>query len=327
MLYTKLRVWRILKISNLSVKFPRDDGQSVAVDRVSLSIEAGSVVGVLGESGSGKSQLFRSICGLTPGEVSGAAMFEGVDLLSLDAEALSDVRGRKIGYIFQDPMTSLNPFLRVRTQMIEVAQRHLQLSAKLAEKRAIELLDLVRIPDPRRVLKNFPHELSGGMRQRVVIAMALMAKPKLLIADEPTTALDATVQLEILRLLKSLAEKTGVAIVLISHDIGVVASVCDEVAVMYAGRIVERAETAGLIRTPRHPYTSRLIESTPDIGNAKDKKISGIAGTLPQPGSDRDRCLFADRCLIQQPKCFDEIPELRGGVAGNVACHFPLEAT
>lgn len=284
------------------------------------------ILGVLGESGSGKSQLFKSICRLSSGRVSGAVAFNGQNLLDLNENALNNVRGRKISYIFQDPMTSLNPYLRVRTQLIEVATRHLKLSKRAATERALGLLKRVRIPDPDRCMASYPHELSGGMRQRVVIAMALMADPIMLIADEPTTALDATVQIQILMLLKELSDSMQIAVVLISHDIGVVSSICDEVLVMYAGRVAERTKMQELLTRPRHPYTLKLIESTPDIAHPKTKLLSGIPGKLPGAGALRAQCLFSDRCAHQKELCRTQVPPVTPSKVGEVACHFPLEA-
>lgn len=309
----------------MSVSFPSQDHHVLAVDGVSLSLAAGRILGVVGESGSGKSQLFKAVCGLSQGAVSGSARLEGRELIGLSNKELGKVRGKEIGYVLQDPMTSLNPFLQIRTQLTEVAVRHLGLSKSDALNRARGLLKKVQIPEPERTLRNYPHELSGGMRQRVVIAMALMAEPKVLIADEPTTALDATVQLQILRLLKSLNESTGVSVVLISHDIGVVSSVCDEVLVMYAGRVAERAAVDDLIAAPRHPYTHQLIESTPDVGHPKTKVLHGIPGGLPAPDTDRERCLFADRCFQSAPVCFSQRPSVRQIASHQTLCHFPLE--
>ena len=294
------------------------------MDGVSVSLEAGRILGVVGESGSGKSQLFKAICGLSQGVVDGSARLEGRDLLGLTQRQLGRVRGREIGYVFQDPMTSLNPFLRVRTQLAEVAVRHLGLTRTAAVQRARDLLRKVQLPDPERALNSHPHELSGGMRQRVVIAMALMAEPKLLIADEPTTALDATVQLQILQLLKALNESMGVTIVLISHDIGVVSAICDEVLVMYAGRVAERAAVGDLVAAPRHPYTRQLIESTPDVGHPKSRVLHGIPGGLPAPDAPRAQCLFAERCFQSAPICRAELPPVHRDGGGEAACHFPL---
>ena len=315
----------MLDIRNMSVFFSSKNHGVIAVDDVSLSLGAGRILGVVGESGSGKSQLFKAIGGLSHGEVSGSACLEERELLELTPRQLGRVRGKDIGYVFQDPMTSLNPFLRICTQLTEVAIRHLGLSHKAALDRAHGLLQQVLIPDPDRTLRSYPHELSGGMRQRVVIAMALMAEPKLLIADEPTTALDSTVQLQILQLLKTLNKNTGVTMVLISHDIGVVSSVCDEVLVMYAGRISELADVADLISSPRHPYTGKLIESTPDVGLPKTTILHGIPGGLPAHNTPRERCLFADRCIQSASVCFDERPPAQ--LIGNTQamCHFPLQ--
>ncbi len=316
----------ILNLKNVSVTFGSDAEQAIAVDNVSLSLRGGSILGVLGESGSGKSQLFKSICRMSSGRISGAVEFDGQSLLDLGEHALNDVRGRKIAYIFQDPMTALNPYLRIRTQLVEVAIRHLDSTRAEAVERALNLLKRVHIPDPERCIASYPHELSGGMRQRVVIAMALMADPKVLIADEPTTALDATVQIQILKLLKELSDDMGIAVVLISHDIGVVASICDEVLVMYAGRVAERADIRQLLSAPRHPYTVRLIESTPDITHPKSELLSGIPGRLPGTDAPRTQCMFSERCTHKQDLCVNQAPSVTECGSGEVACHFPLEA-
>ena len=315
----------ILEIRDMSVSFPSGGDSLKAVDGVSFDLAAGRVLGVVGESGSGKSQLFRAITGLSRGEVTGQAMFDGEDLLSLPPRRIAAMRGKEIGYVFQDPMTSLNPFLRIRTQLCEVAEWHLGMTRRAALDRARDLLEKVQIPDPDKTLASHPHELSGGMRQRVVIAMALMAEPRVLIADEPTTALDPTVQLQTLQLLRALNESTGLTIVLISHDIGVVSAICDEVMVMYAGRIAEMSEVRGLISAPTHPYTWQLMESTPDVAHAKSRVLHGIPGGLPGALSPRNRCLFADRCLRKAPLCVAQRPLPRPVRTAQTACHFPLE--
>ncbi len=315
----------ILDIQSLTVRFKVGQGMVHAVDDVSLGVAAGAMLGVVGESGSGKSQLFKSICRLSSGHVAGRVIYDGQDILALGSKDLNRFRGGDIAYVFQDSMTALNPFLRLRVQLAEVAERHLGVSRSQAVARARDLLVQVRIPDPDRVLASYPHELSGGMRQRVVIAMALMGNPRVLIADEPTTALDATVQLQILRLLKTLNEETGVSVVLISHDMGVVSAICDEIAVMYAGRLVERNRAATLLSTPRHPYTRRLIDSMPDVAHPRARRLEGIPGTLPAADAPRSRCLFADRCLRADTPCRQIAPALAPEGGGAFACHHPLE--
>jgi len=320
----------VLVCRDLGVRFATPAGTMVAVEGASLALRRGRVTGIVGESGSGKSQLVMALTGLTVGEVTGSAELGGMRIAPVPERALADVRGRRIAYVFQDPMTALNPYLTVATQLEEVATHHLNLDRAGARKKALDLLNRVRIPDAESRIASFPHELSGGMRQRVMIAMALMADPEVVIADEPTTALDATVQLRILDLLRDLCRTDGLTLVLISHDISVMALMADDLIVMYAGRIVERGPAATLLTSPAHPYTRRLIDATPDLDSPVDAAPVGIPGQLPGPAGPRDRCLFADRCDRVGDVCRTAPPPL-GSTAGttaghDVACHFPLPA-
>ena len=289
----------LLDVQDLRVRFATEDGVVKAVDGVSLSVEAGKMLGVVGESGSGKSVSMLTVMGLTRAEnatISGAAGFEGRDVLSMPDEELRRVRGNDIAMIFQDPLSSLHPFFRVGTQIVEAMQAHRDISDAAARDRAVELLGMVGIPDPRQRLDAYPHELSGGMRQRAMIAMALSNEPKLLIADEPTTALDVTVQAQILQLLARLQRELGMAVVLITHDLGVVAEVTDQIVVMYAGRIVEAASTERIFRAPEHPYTWGLLQSIPRLDKPRDEPLVPIAGLPPSLINLPTGCSFHPRC-------------------------------
>ncbi len=306
----------LLAVEGLRTEFYSDDGIVRAVDGVSFRLEAGRVLGLVGESGCGKSATCLSVMGLLPspgGRIAGGSVkLRGRELTGLREAELSKIRGRKIAMIFQDPMTCLNPYMTVTAQLTEVPVLHLGLSQAAARKRAIELLDDVGIPDAARRIDSYPHELSGGMRQRVMIAMALLCDPDILIADEPTTALDVTIQAQILELLSELRAKRGLSIILITHDLGVVSGHCDEVAVMYAGRIVEQAPTRQLFERPAHPYTSALLRSVPRIEQRAQKGLRSIQG-LP-PRLDRGpfaACTFAPRCQQRQERCTQGEPELR----------------
>ena len=312
---------------DLGVRFDSPTGPVTAVDAVSLSVRRGRVTGIVGESGSGKTQLVMALTGLSTGQVSGEANLGATTIAPAGERELAAVRGRRIAYVFQDPMTALNPYLTVATQMVEVATHHLGMPARAARQKARDLLDKVGIPDAERRLASYPHELSGGMRQRVMIAMALMADPEVVVADEPTTALDVTVQLRILDLLRDLCVSRGLSLILISHDISVMAYMADDLVVMYAGRVAERGPTSALLGQPAHPYTQRLIDSTTDLDAPPGTEPVGIPGQLPGPGTARDRCLFADRCDRAETVCRHAVPELVLVDAGHdVACHFPLRA-
>jgi peptide/nickel transport system ATP-binding protein len=289
----------LLDIEDLKVDFATEDGVVHAVGGISLSVEPGRMLGIVGESGSGKSVSMLTVMGLTRAEnatISGAARFEGRDLLSLPGEELRKVRGNDIAMVFQDPLSSLHPFYKVGTQLIEAIRTHQDVSRRAARERTVELLKLVGIPDPRGRVDNYPHEFSGGMRQRAMIAMALANDPKLLIADEPTTALDVTVQSQILDLIAGLQRKLDMAVVLITHDLGVVAEHTDEIAVMYAGKVVERAPTTAIFHAPEHPYTWGLLQSIPRLDRARDEPLVPIAGRPPSLIALPSGCSFHPRC-------------------------------
>ena len=313
---------QILAVTDLRLRFETESGPVTAVDGVSFSLRAGEVLGVVGESGSGKSQMFLAIGRLNAAnaEVSGQIEFDGQDLSAIPEPALNRLRGKEFSYIFQDPMTALNPFRTVEAHLTEMLRLHRNLSGKAASAEALRLLTSVRIPDPARRLKMYPHELSGGMRQRVVIAMALSCQPQLIIADEPTTALDVTVQLQVLDILDDLRRESGLSVVLITHDMGVVARLSDRVMVVYAGRIVETGPTEALLLRPKHPYTQALLASSPDI-HRSGKPLEPIEGQPPDPRAPRRGCLFAPRCPLAEARCRAEVPELLGRDR-RVACHF-----
>jgi peptide/nickel transport system ATP-binding protein len=320
----------LLDVRDLKVTFTGPDGRrTLAVDGVSFTVERGRTLGIVGESGSGKSVTALAVMGLLPqgaAEVSGAALFEGRDLRGLPDHALRDLRGDRLAMIFQEPMTSLNPSYTVGDQILEAVRRHRDLSRRDARAHAVEMLRRVRIPQPEARFDDYPHKLSGGMRQRVMIAMALACDPRLVIADEPTTALDVTIQAQILDLLRRLREETGSAIVLITHDLGVVAEVCDEVVVMYAGQVVERALVDDLFRFPQHPYTVGLLGSLPRLDRRRPR-LAAIEGTVPDMSAPPRGCRFQARCPFRIPACA-EMPPLApvGGSAHLSRCwRAPLE--
>ena len=317
----------LLDVQDLSVRFDTDDGAVHAVDRLSFTLEAGEVLGVVGESGCGKSVSAMSLLQLLPetAHVTGHAEFGGRDLISAPAARLREIRGREIAFVFQEPMTSLNPAFRIGNQLGEVLRRHLGLSRAQARTRAIELLDLVRIPAPERRVDEYPHQLSGGMRQRVMIAMALACDPKILIADEPTTALDVTIQAGILDLMRDIRERLGTAIVLITHNLGVVADIADRVIVMYAGRKVEEALVHELYAYPQHPYTIGLLGAIPRPGAADEQgRLREIPGRVPSLAELPTGCAFAPRCPRADDRTRCERPELREiRPAHLVACFHP----
>jgi peptide/nickel transport system ATP-binding protein len=296
----------LLSIENLRVVFHGDRGRrTVAVDGVDLSVARGSTLGLVGESGSGKSVTSLAVMGLLPkatSEISGAVTFDGIGLLDLPDRRMRDLRGDRVAMIFQEPMTSLNPSYTIGDQIVEVLVRHRDISEKEARERAIVLLRRAGIPSPAERIDEYPHRLSGGMRQRVMIAIALACDPELLIADEPTTALDVTIQAQILDLMRELKRTSDAAIILITHDLGVVAEVCDEVAVMYAGEIVERAPAADLFEAPEHPYTVGLIASIPRLDQRTDR-LAAIDGVLPDMTAPPPGCRFADRCPFVLDTC------------------------
>src|SRR5215470_14724506 len=325
----------LLEIDNLAVGFNTEAGLVHAVDGVSLSIEKGRTLGLVGESGCGKSVTATSILRLVPSPpgriLGGAIRFNGKDLLQLRRDDLPKIRGKDIAMIFQDPMTSLNPVFTVEKQMGEVLRLRFGMDREAARARSIEMLSTVGIPDPATRLTNYPHELSGGQKQRVMIAMALLCEPRLLIADEPTTALDVTVQAQILHLIRDLQKRTGAAVLFITHDMGVVAEMCDEVAVMYAGRVVEQANVFDIFKRSRHPYTKGLLRSLPQKGQAKKAELPTIEGVVPSLLNPPQFCRFADRCWkrkrlseAMQEKCWSEDPVLQPYENGLVACHYPV---
>jgi peptide/nickel transport system ATP-binding protein len=316
----------LLRVEDLRVEFPTEDGVVKAVDGISYEVGGGRTLGVVGESGSGKTVAAMTVLGLTRAQgakITGRILFEGRDLLSLDEAELRKIRGNEIAMIFQDPSTALHPLYRVGSQLIEAVRAHQDVSKTQARNRAIELLGLVGIPDPGTRVDDYPHEFSGGMKQRAMIAMALANEPKLLIADEPTTALDVTVQAQILALLERLREELGMAIVIVTHDIGVVAEMADEIAVMYAGRIVEMASTAALLRSPEHPYTWGLLRSIPTLDGPRLERLEPIPGSPPSLIDPPSGCHFHPRCAYAQPDHARIDPELRplpGDPGHGVAC-------
>ena len=301
----------ILSVTDLSVRFATDGGVVRAVEGVSFDLDRGEILAIVGESGSGKSVTAQTILGLTRAPnatITGSVEFDGRDLTQLDDEQLREVRGKRIAMIFQDPMTSLNPVYRVGDQIVEMIRAHRKVSKAEARDRAVELLRSVGIPNPERRVRDYPHEFSGGMRQRVMIAMALSLDPDVLIADEPTTALDVTVQAQILRLLARLNSERGLAVVLITHDLGVVAEVADRVAVMYAGQIVEEASLVELFYDPQHPYTWGLLGSLPRLDQPNPERLAQIAGAPPSLADLPAGCRFAPRCPHVFDKCAEPPP-------------------
>ena len=307
----------VLRVEGLTTELVLGDVRVRAVDDLSFTIAPGEALGVVGESGCGKSMMALSLLGLAPNPPAivsaGVAHFEGVDLLALDPAELRRLRGNRIAMIFQEPMTALNPLMSIGKQITEVCRRHLGYSSARAKARAIELLELVRMPDAKARALDYPHQLSGGMRQRAMIAMALSCDPVLLIADEPTTALDVTIQAQVLELISDLREKTGMAMLLITHDLGVIAEMADRVLVMYAGRKVEEAPVVELFGRSAHPYTSGLMASVPKLGSSLSEEVSAlreIPGRVPAPAELPSGCAFAARCARADNRCRVERPEL-----------------
>ncbi len=321
----------LLEVSNLKTSFLADDGEVTVVNGVSFSVQASRTLAIVGESGCGKSVTALSIMGLLAkpaGRIAeGSIRFEGQELVGASERVLQDLRGNGMSMIFQEPMTSLNPSYTVGEQIIEGLIKHRKLSRAQAREKAIDILHKVRIPSPEQRLDEFPHKLSGGMRQRVMIAMALVCEPRVLIADEPTTALDVTIQAQILELMRTLQQDTGTAIVLITHDLGVVAEVADEVLVMYAGRVVERAPVHALFDMPQHPYTVGLLGAIPRLDLEQTRLVS-IEGQVPSPAQPLSGCSFAPRCPFAQPACSNQVPALRevGNAHFSACLRAPLEA-
>ncbi|MCS1351801.1 ABC transporter ATP-binding protein [Mechercharimyces sp. CAU 1602] len=302
----------LLKISQLGIHFHTDKGKVKAVDGVDLTVQETEIVGIVGESGCGKSVTSLSIMGLVPqppGEITGSIRFNNEDLTRVSDRKMRALRGNEIAMIFQEPMTSLNPVFTIGDQMIETIRIHTRVSKREASARALEMLDKVGITR-KGILKEYPHQLSGGMRQRVMIAMAMVLQPRLLIADEPTTALDVTIQAQILDLMRELNQEFKTAIMLITHDMGVVAEMCDRIVVMYAGQIVEEAKSRQLFQKPTHPYTQGLLKSIPNINNKKSERLYSIPGQVPSPIQMPTGCRFADRCEHVMSKCIEEAPPL-----------------
>jgi oligopeptide/dipeptide ABC transporter ATP-binding protein len=311
----------LLEVRDLQVHFETEDGVVKAVDGVSFDVEKGKTLGIVGESGCGKSVANLSILGLTRSpitKISGRILYEGRDLAELDAEDLHTVRGNEIAMIFQDPLTSLHPFYKIGTQLVEAVLAHQDISKGAAKKRAVELLGLVGIPDPERRVNDYPHEFSGGMRQRAMIAMALVNDPEVLIADEPTTALDVTIQAQILTLIERLQQQFGMAVILITHDLGVIAESADDVAVMYAGRIVEHGTLDQIFYDPQHPYTWGLLGSLARPDRPRVTRLSQIKGQPPSLLAPPQGCHFRPRCPHEFGKC-TQVPglEVRGGETGH----------
>ena len=320
----------LLEVEDLKVHFTTDDGVVKAVDGVSYTVETGSALGIVGESGSGKSVSSLTVMGLTRfagnAQISGSVRFDGVDLLGASDDELRRLRGSELAMIFQDPLSSLHPFYRIGDQLVEAVQAHRDISKAQAVDRAVEMLGLVGIPEPRRRVESYPHEFSGGMRQRVMIAMALINDPKLLIADEPTTALDVTVQAQILDLLARLQSELDTAIVMITHDLGVVAEVTNDIAVMYAGRIVEYADKETIFAAPEHPYTWGLLKSIPRLDSPRGERLVPIPGRPPSLINKPPGCAFHPRCPYVRPDHKRIDPQLSPSAEGGrhqVACLLP----
>ncbi|GGJ10314.1 ABC transporter ATP-binding protein [Neoroseomonas lacus] len=322
----------LLEVENLQTHFRAADGINRAVDGLNFHVNARETVAIVGESGCGKSVTAMSILRLIPeppGKIAGAIRFDGRDLLTLSDREMRAIRGNEISMIFQEPMTSLNPVLTVGKQIGETLRLHQGMSSNQAEARAVEMLKLVGIPEPERRVREYPHQLSGGMRQRVMIAIALACNPKLLIADEPTTALDVTIQAQILDLMRDLKNTVGAAIVIITHDLGVVAEVAERVIVMYAGRKVEEAAVEKLFRNPRHPYTQGLLGSMPKLGSSlsgEETRLQEIPGLVPSLKRKIDGCVFASRCSYATDLCRTISPALEEKAEGHIAaCHYAIK--
>lgn len=314
----------LLSLREVSVHFRLPGGEMTAVDRVSLDLARGEVLGIVGESGSGKSQLLFALMGLLAGNgrATGQALFQGQDLLALDPAALDRVRGVSMSMIFQDPMTSLNPYKRIGDQLAEGLIVHQGLTRDASARAAVQMLDRVRMPEAARAARRYPHEFSGGMRQRVMIAMALLVKPALLLADEPTTALDVTIQAQVIDLMSEIARETGTAILFVTHDLGVVARICDRVAVLYGGRIMEQGLAEDILGQPNHPYAAGLLAATPRMAAPLTPRLTTIAGTPRSGGAMLPGCPFAPRCPVRIAACtLVQPPLVQTSPGRRVACH------
>jgi oligopeptide transport system ATP-binding protein len=315
----------LLEVNNLNVRFQTPEGWVTAVNGISFALDKGQTLGIVGESGSGKSQAVLAMMGLLAinGEASGEVRFDGQDLLSMPAASLNKIRGNRVAMIFQDPMTSLNPYLTVERQMTEVLEFHRGMTRQQARQRSIQALDAVKIPEAAKRIGMYPHEFSGGMRQRVMIAMALLCEPDVLIADEPTTALDVTVQAQIIALMRDLQRDFGTAIIMITHDLGVVAGLCDDVMVLYGGRVMEQADAESIFYRPTHPYTVGLLGAVPRLDHG-ERALVAIPGAPPNMARLPAGCPFSERCTLVEPRCVSTRPAL-SAVAGRPevqrACH------
>jgi oligopeptide/dipeptide ABC transporter ATP-binding protein len=312
----------LLEVEGLRVRLPTSRGLTTVVDGVDYSVERGEIFGVAGESGSGKTVSMLALLGLLPdgAVVEGSVQFGGRNLLRLTRRQLRDVSGRELAMVFQDPLTSLHPMLSVGRQLTEHVRRHLGLDRRDAQRRATELLEAVRLPDPESAVRAYPHQFSGGMRQRIAIAIALACGPKLLIADEPTTALDVTVQAGILRLLDRLRRENDLSVVLITHDLGVMSSIADRVSIFYAGRVVESGPRGAVLPHPRHPYTRALLDALPHPEGPVDQRLIAIEGSPPSPGSIPAGCAFHPRCRYWEETCRHDVPPLVAVDGRRLAC-------
>lgn len=320
----------LLEVEELMVSFPTPDGVVEAVRGISFAVDSGKTLGIVGESGSGKSVATQTIIGLTRGaDISGRALFEGRDLLEMTPAEMRDVRGPKIGTIFQDPLSSLHPYYKVGWQIAEAVRKHRKVTKRQAHERAVELLGMVGIPQPESRINDYPHQFSGGMRQRAMIAIALALDPALLIADEPTTALDVTVQAQIIELIKRLQAELGTAVIMITHDLGIIADMAHDVMIMYAGKTMEQADRRSIYYQPHHPYTSGLLASLPQTGR-EGQRLLPIGGQPPSLINPPKGCPFHPRCAFTMPKCQEEVPPLQmidGTSMHRSACWLPTDLT